>query len=485
MTSKKITLLIVILFSFVSCKVGHQNIATISNRGIDDFGFKTVADITEKDIRFHLGVLASDAMQGRESGSPDEALAAEYIKKRFTALGLKAFDNNYIQDFPVILNRYFNNCELNFDGYSANYPSDFKSMIMFDSLTISGGVVFARYGEDSDYENIDVKNKWVLILEHENGILFEKKSIAKSKGASGLLAVGADGTSGNERYVLPSDSISLIRISHNLANRMLASAGTNVQEISEKAKLNDNQNINIPINITATIKSAKRSKPSQNVIAYLEASNSNQKNEYIVIGAHYDHIGIQTVNGEIQINNGADDNASGVAGMLEIAEKLISLKNFNYNVIFVAFGAEELGLVGSNYFCSNPPVSLEKIKLMFNLDMIGRMNSSNSVYINTIEKNDNLIAVVDTVKKSHPKINISFLYDYYLRGSDHAPFFKNKIPVISFTTGLHNDYHKPGDIIDLINFGGQKLLLDFVYDVVISPDMDECIRSFTSSEVKT
>ena len=345
MTFKNTPLIIIVIFlSLTSCKVSRDKLASKVSKWEN---FMTKTDITEDDIRLHIGVLASDEMKGRESGSPDEALAAEYIKNKFESLGLKAFNNNYIQTFSAPVNKYVTNT-----------------------------VIY--YNSNSE----------------------EKKTTS-----------------------------------------------------------------------------------SQNVIAYMEASNSKRENDYILIGAHYDHIGTDAINNTILINNGADDNASGVAGMLEIAEKLLSLDNFKYNVIFVAFGAEELGLVGSYYFCNNPPVPLEKIKFMYNLDMIGRMDSNNGVYMNTIEPNDNLSVIVDAIKGSHTEINTSFLYDYYLRGSDHTPFFKNNIPVISFTTGIHSDYHKPSDVIDSINFGGQKLLLDFVYDMVISPAMDEYIRSFTSSSV--
>ena len=484
MTLKKIPFVILVIsLSLISCKVGKQDSAIPVPQEIETSKYRTVADITENDIHWHIGVLASDSMQGRKSASPYEVLAAEYIKENFKSLGLKSFNDNYFQTFNVSTRKYFDNCEFYFDRYKAEYPTDFRSMIMFDSLTITSEVVFAGFGYESDYKNINVKGKWVLILEESNSILYERKATAKTNGASGVFVVGIDGTTGAERYVLQSDSTPLIKISHNLADRLLMHAGTAVQEVLSKAKQGENQNINIPVPVTATIKSTTQATTSQNVVAYMKSNNPEYENSYIVIGAHYDHIGTKKVGDSILINNGADDNASGVAGILEIAEKLCSNKEFKYNVIFAAFGAEEMGLIGSSFFCNNSPVPLEKMKLMINLDMVGRLDSNNNVYINTGKPNDKLSTVVDVIKDSHPNINPVFSFESYMQGSDHTSFYSKKIPVLFFLTGLHDDYHKPSDKIETINYKGEKLLLDFVYDIVISPAMDDCIRSFTSSGV--
>lgn len=485
MTLKKILFIILAAFlTLASCKVSKQNPVDFTLPGGETIKHTTVTDITADDIHWHISVLAADSMYGRKGGSPYEALAAEYIKDRFKSLGLKAFDNNYFQSVPITSRKYYQNCELYFDDYKGDYPKDFRPMIMFDSLTVSGEVAFAGYGFDSDYENLNVKGKWVMILEKSNSIVYERKATAKEKGAAGVLVVGIDGTTGDERYNLPVDSIPLIKISQELSDHLLAQAGTSVSEVSSKAMAGENQSMDIPVVVNATIKSVTPSTRSQNVVAYLEAKNSKNKDEYIVIGAHYDHLGTKTVKDDLQIFNGADDNASGVAGMLEIAEKLCSEKKLKYNILFAAFGSEELGLIGSKYFCNNPPVPLENIKLMVNMDMIGRMDSKNDVYVNTVENNDQLNAVLDKIKKSHPGINESVPLDHRLQGSDHFSFYSEHIPAISFTTGLHKDYHTPADTLDAINCRGEKRLVDFVYDFVISPAMDNCIRSFTSSGEK-
>jgi len=431
---KKILLaLLAISLLLVSCKVKKQ-----------DFTEFTTPDITTNDIHWHIGVLTSDSMQGRMAGTPYEALAAGYIKEKFKSLGLKAFNGNYLQSVPIPLSKYFDNCELYFEDYKGIYPTDFRPMIMFDSLMVAGKVVSAGYGNDSDYGNLDVKGKWVMISESRNSILYDQKATAKAKGALGLLVIGIDGTPGGERYVLPVDSIPMIKISRNFADRLLAHSDATVH---------------------AAIRA--KSKYSQNVIGYLD---SGQKNGYIVIGAHYDHVGTQIVHDSLQIFRGADDNASGVAGVLEIAEKLRTAKKLKYNVIFAAFGAEEIGLIGSQYFCNNPPVPLEKVHLMINMDMMGRMDSANHAYFNTVAPNAEIDAVLAKIKKSYPAgINPVMKLDT-LKNTDYAPFYDKKIPVISFTTGLHSAYHTPADTLGAINFKGEKLFLDYIYDFLLKEE---------------
>jgi len=474
MNSKKILFFLFAIFPvfslFTSCKVNQQNVVTISPSLLETGIPKkvTVTDITEEDIRNHISVLASDSMQGRKINTPYEAMAAEYIKEQFNSLGLKAFDNNYLQPVPVYSNSKFTGCEFYFDGYKGKYPEDFRSVILFDSLKVEGEVVYAGYGNDSDYGNMDVRDKWVLIVENNNSILYERKTTAKEKGASGLLVIGKDGTSGDDRYVLPADSMPIIKISHPLASQLFSQAGISLSDVLKKLETVENNVIAIPVVVNVTIKSETQWVMSQNVVGYLENAGSGNDKGYIVVGAHYDHVGTKTDDDVVQIFNGADDNASGVAGVLEIAEKLNAGHQLKYDIIFVAFGAEEAGLVGSRVFCDNPPVPIEKIKLMVNLDMIGRMDSTNHIYINTIEATSRFDTVLDEIKKMYPAVNVAFKLDGYLRGSDHTSFFNKNIPVVYFTTGLHNDYHKPTDTADRINLKGQKILLDFVYDFIIS-----------------
>ena len=467
---KMLFVVLAISLSLVSCKTKEQNAGRLSAQESRSARPNTVPDIAENDVRLHIGALASDSMRGRRSASPYELKAAEYIREQFKSLGLKSFYDDYFQTVPIGSRTYFNNCTFLFDGYTGVFPTDFRPVYVFDSLTVTGRVVFAGYGLDADYADIDVKNKWALIAEDNNSMLFDRKMTAKKNGASGVLVIGLDGTTGSDRTSMPPDSAPMIKISHNLTDRLLARANTTVQDVLSNLKAGEKQRITIPVTVSATIKTAIERTISQNVVAFLETPDSGSEDMYIVIGAHHDHVGTRVAGDSLQIFYGADDNASGVAGVLELAEKLKTEKKLKYKFIFAAFGAEEMGLVGSRYFCNNPPVPLDKIKLMVNLDMIGRMDANNRVLINTITSTNRFDAVMDAVKNSHPDIKVSFAMENYLQGSDHSSFFSKNIPVLSFTTGLHSEYHTPSDTIGAINFKGQKMLLDYVYDIIIKSE---------------
>ena len=462
-TVKKIFLaLLAISLLSVSCKVKKQDFAKFTMP--DARTYTTAPDITANDIHWHISVLTSDSMQGRMAGTPYEALAAGYIKEKFKLLGLKAFNDNYLQSVPIYTRSYFDNCELYFDGCKGDYPADFRPMIMFDSLTVAGAVVFAPNGNNADFSNLDVRGKWVMVLESANSFVYDIKMAAKKRGAVGLLAIGIDSTTGNERYVLSADSTPMIKISRNFADRLLAHAGTTVSEVLAKIKTGESQSLSIPVIVHATVKSTNQQVASQNVVAYL--GDSKNENGYIVVGAHYDHLGTRIVHDSLQIFRGADDNASGVAGVLEIAEKLRTAKKLKYNVIFAAFGAEELGLFGSRYFCKNPPIPLEKVKLMINMDMMGRPDSAYHAYINTVTPNAEIAPLLDKIKKSHPGINPVMKLDS-MKNTDYAPFYEKNVPVISFTTGLHSTYHTPADTLGAINCKEEKLFLDYIYDLLL------------------
>ena len=206
----------------------------------------------------------------------------------------------------------------------------------------------------------------------------------------------------------------------------------------------------------------------QSVIACLEGVDSLLKKEYIIVGSHYDHLGkrtFPTINGDSTvIYNGADDNASGVAGVMELAEKLVSVGNLKRSIMFVLFGAEEQGgLPGSRYFCDNFPSPLGDIKLMINMDMIGRMDSLNIVYVHTDSPNSILLK---TVGISYPCISLTFDSQSRMQ-SDQRSFAAKNIPILYFTTGYHPEYHTPNDIISTINFDGQKKLLDMIWDFIV------------------
>ncbi|MCA0363645.1 MAG: M20/M25/M40 family metallo-hydrolase [Bacteroidetes bacterium] len=219
---------------------------------------------------------------------------------------------------------------------------------------------------------------------------------------------------------------------------------------------------------------AKKGKPGKmtpveahNVVAYL----NNDKPYTIVIGAHYDHLGMGDqgsslqANSEGQIHNGADDNASGVAGMLELA-RYFSKNNIteNYNMVFIAFSGEELGLVGSKFIADNPTFDLKNINCMFNLDMIGRYRTDKGVNIGGVgsskfwEENATKLAENMAIKYTVDSSGIG--------PSDHTSFYLKDIPVLFLFTGAHQEYHKPTDDANLINYEGQKLMVEYIIKMI-------------------
>ena len=207
----------------------------------------------------------------------------------------------------------------------------------------------------------------------------------------------------------------------------------------------------------------KKKIKATNVVGYLD---NNQK-ETIIIGAHYDHIGYgdfsSLYDGEREIHNGADDNASGVSIMLNLAQSLNKVKNYNY--LFIGFSGEELGLFGSSHYAKNPTIDLENVRFMINFDMVGRLNTEKTLAINGI----------GTSSYWYQLINNSNTFDFKLKTtesgigpSDHTSFYLQDIPSIHFFTGQHEDYHKPSDDVEKINFEGMYEVYKYVESIIIS-----------------
>ncbi len=211
---------------------------------------------------------------------------------------------------------------------------------------------------------------------------------------------------------------------------------------------------------------AGEEKTAHNVVAYLD----NGAKEHIVIGAHYDHLGLGhdhnslAANPEGQIHNGADDNGSGTAGVLELARYFTSNNRLEpYNFIFICFSGEELGLLGSKKWCEDPDVDLSSINYMVNMDMIGRLNdSTKKLIVYGVGTSPHFVPILDSVttplvlKKDSSGIG----------PSDQTSFYLKNIPVLHFFTGQHSDYHKPGDDADKLNYKGQAEVLYFIAKVV-------------------
>lgn len=212
-------------------------------------------------------------------------------------------------------------------------------------------------------------------------------------------------------------------------------------------------------------KSLVKETKGKNVIGFID----NGKPHTLIIGAHYDHLGWGDENslwtGGKAIHNGADDNASGVSAMIQLATVLSDNdKNPNYNYLFIAFSGEEKGLWGSNYFCKNPTVELSSVNCMMNMDMVGRLNAERALSISGTGTSPNF----ETWLTSNNKSNFKLLFDKSGIGpSDHSSFYNMGVPVLHFFTGQHSDYHKPSDDFDKINYEGLNDVVNYMYAMCI------------------
>ncbi len=214
----------------------------------------------------------------------------------------------------------------------------------------------------------------------------------------------------------------------------------------------------------------KRPVKTSNVVAFLEGNDPILKHEFIVLGAHYDHLGLGGPSSKSDQKNaihyGADDNASGTAALLEIAEKIAAHKTaLKRSVIFIAFGAEEQGLLGSSYFVENPLVPLSQIKLMINMDMVGRLNTEKHVYMNGAGTFPDGVALLQNLGESVGLTPI--VHAGSVGGSDHVSFFKKDLSVLGIHTGAHPQYHRPEDTADLINIPGHQQVSEFIYQALM------------------
>lgn len=207
-----------------------------------------------------------------------------------------------------------------------------------------------------------------------------------------------------------------------------------------------------------------------NVIGFIPGNDPALSKEFIVLGAHYDHLGMGGASSKkpdtIAVHHGADDNASGTAALLEIGEKLSANRNLiKRSILLIAFGAEEQGLLGSKYFVEHPVIPLSQIKLMINMDMVGRLNNEKQVYMGgagTFADGVNLMTELGKSLGLNPVVHAG-----EVGGSDHVSFYNKNVPVLGIHTGGHPQYHTPEDVSGLINIDGEKLVCDYIYNAIM------------------
>ena len=216
---------------------------------------------------------------------------------------------------------------------------------------------------------------------------------------------------------------------------------------------------------------------ARNVIGYLDNNAANT----IIIGAHFDHLGYGDENslykGDSSIHNGADDNASGVAALLLLAEELTD-RNMGNNYLFIAFSGEEKGLFGSNYFSKNSTIDLSEANYMINMDMVGRLNEENALAINGTGTSPDWKDIIEDIKIDSLKLITT---ESGIGPSDHTSFYLKDIPVLHFFTGQHEDYHKPSDDADKINYEGIYVVTAYIDSLISRLDENDKL-AFTKTK---
>ncbi|MEK7819405.1 MAG: M28 family peptidase [Bacteroidota bacterium] len=480
-------------------------------------------NISKLRLQNHLEYLASDELEGRETTYRGQKIAAKYIANHFRSLGLKnpTSDNSFSQPYPLIhsivsdksnLSIYKNKSLIKqFDKFGEEYiPLNTSS----DTI-ITNQVVFVGYGISSkngysDYDsNFSYKGKILLALRglpNDSNILSQvplragspmfKRITASQKGAAALLIIDeskeysfTDSYKDNLNNLLrgsiypPSQNrndIPVILISKQLANKLLASSKTSVDKLEEeinKTKSNSLKSLN-DISVSLDLKRNVTTETGENILGVIEGSDPILKNEFVVVTAHYDHVG-KNLSTNV-VFNGADDDASGTSAVLELAEVFSKIKT-KRSIIFMAVSGEEKGLLGSSFYTDNPIIPLENTVANINIDMIGRtdpkydsLRSNNYVYV---IGSDKLSLELDSILNVANKKSVNLILDYkynddndpnqFYRRSDHYNFAKKNIPVIFFFNGTHVDYHQSTDDIDKIDFDALQKRTELVYTTIL------------------
>jgi Zn-dependent M28 family amino/carboxypeptidase len=407
------------------------------------------------DLKTAVNFLSSDKLEGRRTGSPGEMLAANYLAAEFKKAGLlpKGENDSYIQAFLInegkqILPETF----LIINGDSLKIGKDFFPM-SFSANGTEEAFASPAFQEKGMPWFLDIKE--MLEQSSQNPHFDLRQAIKKmlvasvQKGATSLIVFNSgnavsdlqfDGKSKGDSVNVP-----VIFITKDVADKYLKDASSN-------------------LDIKMKVAIGAKTREGRNVIGFIDNGAANT----IIIGAHYDHLGWgedqnSLTNGKAEIYNGADDNASGTAAVLQLAKLLKDSKLKNNNYLFICFSGEELGLFGSKHFTAHPTIDLTTVNYMINCDMIGRLNDDTK---NISVGGFGTSPLWGKILPSQTKfLNVKF-DSSGIGPSDHTSFYLKNIPVLFFFTGTHPDYHKPTDDADKINYTGELRVIQYIYDVI-------------------
>ena len=451
-----------------------------------------------------VAFLASDDLKGRRAGTPEADRAAAWLVDRFKALGLAPAGPNggWLQTFEFIdgvdlgsKNRLETAAASGAKAWTVG--TDYRPLAFSAAGAVDGGIVFAGYGivaKDlgyDDYEGLDAKDKVVVVMRYSPdgddekspfspfAALRFKAAVAKEKGAKALLVVAGPLTKdvADDLVALRTDAafsdagIVAVSIRRPVAEALLAGSGRTLEaaqksiDDAKKPASFAAPGSRVSLNVDVTPRRVK----TANVIGRLDGADPAKKSEIVIVGAHYDHLGLGGTSSLAagsgpQIHHGADDNASGVAALLETARDLSAKRaTLPRSIVFIAFGAEELGTLGALQFTKNPTVPWDSVVAMFNMDMVGRLRAD-KLDVQGVGTSPAWKALVES-SNADAKLKLALLEGGF-GPSDHSPFYAAKRPVLFVFTGAHADYHKPSDTADRIDSEGIVRVVKFVEPIV-------------------
>ncbi|MFQ6093144.1 MAG: M28 family peptidase [bacterium] len=463
--------------------------------------------ITGEEIVSHIQYLASDELGGRRAGTEGCEQAAKYVAQEFERYGLEAVgdEGTYFQNFEFVFDVRLgpeNRLSVTVEGSTVTYTidDDFLPLAFSAGDSVEGQAVFAGYGISApelnydDYEGIDVRGKIVLALrygpegddpksEYDKYRPARYKAMtAREKGAAALLLVtGPESYEEDEIVPLKYDStvqnsgITVLSVRREIAAGILRAVGRDLRQVQRAIDSTKTpQSFPIPeVSLSLRADVIQERRRTSNVVGFLEGSDPELKGELIVIGAHYDHLGLGQYGSRApermgEVHNGADDNASGVAALLELAEGFAAHRAIlRRSILFIGFGAEEIGVLGSTYYVNHPIFELDRTVTMINIDMVGRLTDDNLIIngAGTAAGWDSLLTRLNET----PRFDLALKRSGYAPG-DNTPFYAKGVPILFFFTGAHEDYHKPSDDTDRINVDGEERIVKYIYSIAAAID---------------
>ena len=452
-------------------------------------------------LKERVAHLASPALEGRGSGTAGNEMAAQYIAAGFKRAGLKPVGTyrQFEADAPIDGRGYYqpfsfssgvarganNRLEVTAGGSTQQLRprSEFEPSSVSRTGKAQGPVVFVGYGIESkepvrsDYAGVDVSGKVVLLLAgaptsdphsplQESVGIRRKAMTAREKGAAAILVVLPKDTDAPQMTADESGGdagLPILVVRRPIAEKWLMADGKKLDELEGRLATSGSPfATGVTVNLAADVRKVTR--VTANVAGLLEGSDPTLKQEYVVIGAHMDHLGTggsSSLSRErnAAIHHGADDNASGTAGVMELADHFAGLSQKpKRSLLFICFSGEEVGLLGSAHYTKNPLVPLSQTVAMLNMDMIGRMQNNRLIVVGT-GSSPAWSGLIDEVNKA-ANFSISKSESGF-GASDQQSFYLQKIPVLFFFTGLHADYHKPSDTAEKVNVADMARVVEF------------------------